>query len=48
MFEDFFKIDKSMGESRLAQVCGGILLIEIIIFCLQSETIVSFWKLLFL
>jgi len=32
MFEGLFKIDKSMGESRAAQVLGGILLIGIIIF----------------
>lgn len=32
MFEGLFKIDKSMGESRVSQVLGCILLVGIIIF----------------
>lgn len=31
-FKGLFKIDKSMGESRFAQVCGAILLVAIIGF----------------
>jgi len=31
MFDGFFKIDRSMGESRLAQFTGGLLLISIIV-----------------
>jgi len=27
MFEDFFKIDKSMGESRGAQILGWVILV---------------------
>jgi hypothetical protein len=32
MFEGFLKIDKSMCESRFAQILGFILLVGIIIF----------------
>ncbi len=32
MFEDFFKIDKSMGESRFDQILGVIVLVGIVIF----------------
>jgi hypothetical protein len=32
--KNFWKIDKSMGESRFAQVCGLILLVAVIIFML--------------
>jgi len=32
MFEDFWKVDKSMGESRFDQVLGVIILVGLFVF----------------
>ena len=31
MFDDFWKIDRSMGESRFAQVLGAVIMVVVIV-----------------
>lgn len=41
---DFINIDRSMGESRLAQIMGIILACELLWFMLSSKTVIPFYK----
>jgi len=44
MFEEFWKIDKSMGESRWDQILGLVVILALVVFVIYNKEITKLVK----